>query len=74
MPGFFLWPTETPIMDLFLKIIAAAAMGMMVFYAWRSYQQWQEHGPKAEKGDWQAVILPLALVAGLVVLLIAMVR
>ena len=54
-------------MDLFLKIIAAAAMGMMVFYAWRSYQQWQEHGPKAEKGDWQAVILPLALVAGLVV-------
>ena len=69
-----MWPTETKNMDLFLKIIAAAAMGMMVFYAWRSYQQWQEHGPKAEKGDWQAVILPLALVAGLVVLLIAMVR
>ena len=69
-----MWPTETQNMDLFLKIIAAAAMGMMVFYAWRSYQQWQEHGPKAEKGDWQAVILPLALVAGLVVLLIAMVR
>jgi hypothetical protein len=61
-------------MDLFLKIAAALAMGMMVFYAWRSYQQWQEHGPKAEKGDWQAVILPLVLVAGLVVLLIAMVR
>jgi uncharacterized membrane protein YphA (DoxX/SURF4 family) len=61
-------------MDMFLKIAAAAVMGMMVFYAWRAYQQWQEHGPKAEKGDWQSVILPLALVAGLVVLLIAMVR
>ncbi len=61
-------------MDLFMKIVAAAAMGMMVFYAWRAYQQWQQQGPKAEKGDWQAAILPLALVAGLVVLLIAMVR
>ncbi len=61
-------------MDLFLKIVAAAAMGMMVFYAWRAYQHWQDHGPKAQKGDWQAVVLPLALVVGLVVLLIAMVR
>jgi len=61
-------------MDLFLKILAAAAMGMMVFYAWRAYQQWQAQGPKAEKGDWQAAILALAMVAGLVVLLIAMVR
>ncbi|HPB76169.1 MAG TPA: hypothetical protein PLY96_13080 [Chromatiaceae bacterium] len=61
-------------MDLFMKIVAAAAMGMMVFYAWRAYQQWQQQGPKAEKGDWQAAILPLAMVAGLVVLLIAMVR
>ena len=61
-------------MDLFLKIAAAAVMGMMVFYAWRAYKQWQEHGPKAQKGDWQAVILPLALVVGLVVVLVAMVR
>lgn len=61
-------------MDLFLKLIAAAAMGMMVFYAWRAYKHWQEHGPKAQKGDWQAVVVPLALVVGLVVLLIATVR
>ena len=61
-------------MDLFLKIAAAALMGMMVFYAWRAYRQWQEHGPKAEKGDWLAVALPLVLVAGFVVLLIAIVR
>jgi hypothetical protein len=49
-------------------------MGMMVFYAWRAYQQWQQQGPKPQKGDWQAAILPLAMVMGLVVLLIAMVR
>jgi hypothetical protein len=61
-------------MDLLLKIAAAAVMGMMVFYAWRAYQQWQEQGPKPEKGDWQAVALPLGLVALLVVLLIAVVR
>jgi len=61
-------------MDLFLKIAAAAVMGMMVFYAWRAYQQWQEDGPKAQRGDWQAVVLPLVLVAVLVVLLVAMVR
>ena len=61
-------------MDMFLKIVAAAVMGRMVFYAWRAFQNWQEHGPKAQKGDWQAVVLPLALVVGLVVLLVAMVR
>jgi uncharacterized membrane protein YphA (DoxX/SURF4 family) len=61
-------------MDMFLKIAAAAVMGMMVFYAWRAFKQWQEHGPKAQKGDWQAVMLPLALVVGLVVVLVAMVR
>jgi uncharacterized membrane protein YphA (DoxX/SURF4 family) len=61
-------------MELFLKIAAAAVMGMMVFYAWRAYRQWQAHGPKAQKGDWQAVVLPLALVAGFVALLVAMVR
>lgn len=61
-------------MDMFLKIAAAAVMGMMVFYAWRAFKQWQEHGPKAQKGDWHAVILPLALVVGLVALLVAMVR
>jgi TRAP-type C4-dicarboxylate transport system permease small subunit len=61
-------------MDLFLKIVAAAVMGMMVYYAWRAYQQWQEHGPKPQKGDWQAVALPLGLVVLVVILLIAVVR
>jgi hypothetical protein len=47
---------------------------MMLFYLWPAYKQWQEHGPKAQTGDWQAVVLPLALVVGLVVLLVMLVR
>jgi hypothetical protein len=61
-------------MELLGKIALAAVLVMMLFYLWPAFKQWQEHGPKAQKGDWQAVVLPLALVVGLVVLLIAMVR
>jgi uncharacterized membrane protein YphA (DoxX/SURF4 family) len=61
-------------MELFLKIAAAAVLIMMLFYLWPAYKAWQENGPKAEKGDWQAALLPLAAVVGLVVLLIALVR
>ena len=61
-------------MELFLKIAAAAVMIMMLFYLWPTFKAWQEHGPKAEKDDWQAAVLPLAAVVGLVVLLVLMVR
>jgi len=61
-------------MDLFLKILAAALMAMMVFMLWPRLKAWQEHGPKAGKGDWAAAVLPLLAVVGLVVLLILMVR
>jgi uncharacterized membrane protein YphA (DoxX/SURF4 family) len=61
-------------MDLFLKIAAAAVLIMMLFFLWPAFKAWQENGPKAEKGDWQAVILPLAGVVGLVIVLIMLVR
>jgi TRAP-type C4-dicarboxylate transport system permease small subunit len=61
-------------MELFGKIALAAVLVMMLFFLWPAFKQWQEQGPKAEKGDWQAVVLPLALVVGLVVLLVALVR
>ena len=61
-------------MDLFLKIAAAAVLIMMLFFLWPTYKAWQENGPKAEKGDWQAALLPLAAVVGLVIVLIMMVR
>jgi uncharacterized membrane protein YphA (DoxX/SURF4 family) len=61
-------------MELFLKIAAAAVLIMLLFYLWPAFKAWQENGPKAEKGDWQAVILPLAGVVGLVIVLIMLVR
>jgi len=61
-------------MELFGKIAFGIVLVMMLFYLWPAFKQWQQHGPKAQKGDWQAVVLPLALVVGLVVLLIALVR
>ena len=61
-------------MELFGKIALAAVLIMMLFFLWPAFKRWQEHGPKAGKGDWQAAALPLLLVVGLVILLIALVR
>lgn len=61
-------------MDMFLKITAAALLVLMLFYLWPAYKHWQEHGPKAQKGDWQSAILPLGAVVLFVILLIAAVR
>jgi archaellum biogenesis protein FlaJ (TadC family) len=61
-------------MELVGKIAFGILLVMMLVYLWPAYKQWQEHGPKAQKGDWQAVVLPLALVVGLVVLLVMLVR
>ncbi|NKN33294.1 hypothetical protein [Marichromatium bheemlicum] len=61
-------------MELFLKIMAAALLGLMLFYLWPVYKRWQEHGAKAEKGDWAAAIVPLGAVAALVIVLIMAVR
>jgi uncharacterized membrane protein YphA (DoxX/SURF4 family) len=61
-------------MDLFLKLAAAAVLIMMLFYLWPAYKAWQQNSPKAEKGDWQAVVLALGAVVGFVVVLIMLVR
>jgi nitric oxide reductase large subunit len=61
-------------MGLLWKLLVAAALIMMLIYLWPSFKAWQEHGPKAQKGDWPAVILPLVGVAAFVVFLIMIVR
>ncbi len=61
-------------MELFLKIAAAGVLIMMLFYLWPAFKNWQEHGPKAEKGDWKAAIIPLVAVIGFIALLVMMVR
>lgn len=60
-------------MDLWMKIAWAALLVMMLVFLFPRAKEWMEQGPKAQPGDWQAAILPLALVVGLVVLLVMMV-
>lgn len=61
-------------MDFFLKLVLAAVLVLLLFRMWPAYKAWQEQGRKAQQGDWAAVVLPLAGVAGLVVILVLMVR
>jgi hypothetical protein len=61
-------------MELFLKIAMAAILILLMVRLWPVYKQWQENGPKAQKGDWMAAILPLGGVVLLVVLLVMAVR
>lgn len=57
-----------------MQILALVAAVLMLFALWPAYKHWSANSPKAEKGDWQAAILPLLAVAGLVILLIMSVR
>jgi uncharacterized membrane protein YphA (DoxX/SURF4 family) len=57
-----------------MKILAAGALIMMLVVIYPAFKWWTKHGPKAEKGDWNAALLPLAAVVGFILLLIAMVR
>jgi hypothetical protein len=61
-------------MELFLKIVLAAVFLMMIWRMWPAAKAWMENGPRAQAGDWNAVLVPLLLVVGFVVLLIWMVR
>ncbi|MBN2886100.1 MAG: hypothetical protein JXM75_05255 [Chromatiaceae bacterium] len=61
-------------MELFLKIMAAALLGLLIWRMWPVYKAWQENGPKAQKGDWSAALLALGSVVLLVVVLIMAVR
>jgi hypothetical protein len=61
-------------MELFLKIALGAVMVLLLFRLWPVYKQWQQNGPKAQKGDWQSALLPLGGVVLVVILLIMAVR
>ena len=61
-------------MDMWMKVAWGAMLVMLIVFLYPQAKQWLEHGPKAEKGDWQAAVLPLALVVGFIVLLVWLVR
>ena len=60
--------------NIWIQLAAAATIIMMLVFLYPTAKHWAKHGPKAQKGDWQAVILPLLAVVAFVILLIAMVR
>ncbi|MCU7881991.1 MAG: hypothetical protein KZQ66_15825 [Candidatus Thiodiazotropha sp. (ex Lucinoma aequizonata)] len=55
------------------KIIWAVLLGAMIPFLWPRAKQMLKNSPKAEQGDWQAVLLPIVFVVGFVILLIMMV-
>ena len=57
-----------------MQILGAIAGIMMLFVLWPAYKHFSANSPKAEAGDWQTALLPLAAVVGLVILLIMSVR
>ena len=57
-----------------MQILGIVAGVMMLFFLWPAYKHWSANSPKAEEGDWQAVVLPLVAVIVLVILLIMSVQ
>ena len=57
-----------------MKILSAVALVMMIAVMYPAFKWWTKNGPKAEKGDWNAAILPLVAVVLFILVLIALVR
>ncbi|MBT3014097.1 MAG: hypothetical protein KUF77_19335 [Candidatus Thiodiazotropha sp. (ex Lucina aurantia)] len=55
------------------KIIWVILLGAMILFLWPRAKHMLKNSPKAQAGDWQAVLLPIAFVIGFVILLIMMV-
>jgi len=60
--------------SLWIKIGSAVLLGAMLIYLWPRARYLLKESPKAEKSDWQAFLLPIAMVVLFVILLISMVR
>lgn len=56
------------------KILWAILIVMMIASIWPAYKRHTENAPKAKKGDWAGVLLPLGGVVLLVLLLIMSVQ
>ena len=56
-----------------LKIGTAVLLIAMMIYIWPAAKRMLQESRAPEKGDWQAILLPLLAVVGFVVLLIYLV-
>jgi hypothetical protein len=56
-----------------MQIGWALLLGAMIVFIFPRAKQMMTNSPKAEPGDWQSVLLPIAAVIGFVILLIMLV-
>lgn len=56
-----------------LKIFSAILIVGWIIFIWPRAKYWLKNSPKAQAGDWQSALLPIAAVVGFVVLLIMLV-
>lgn len=59
-------------MDLWMKIGSAVLMGMMLVFLFPRAKQMLQDGPKGTSQEWISALIPLVLVVGFVVLLMAL--
>ena len=57
-----------------IETVTVPAVTMMLFFLYPAAKQWLKHGPKGSTSDWMGLLIPLALLVGFVVLLVALVR
>ena len=56
-----------------MKIGSAILIVMMIVFIWPSARHWLKSSPKGDAQQWISALIPLALVVGFVVLLVALV-
>ncbi len=57
-----------------MKIGSALLLGAMLLFIWPSAKRMVKESPKGSSEEWKGALIPLALVAGFIVLLIMAVR
>ncbi len=60
-------------MDMWLKIGSAMLLVMMLVMLWPSAKRMMKESPKGSAEDWKGALIPLALVALFIVLLVMVV-
>jgi len=56
-----------------MKILSAVLIGMMLVFLFPRAKQMLSESPKGDSSDWMSALIPLSLVIGFVILLMAIV-
>lgn len=59
-------------METWMKIVSAVTLGLMLVFLLPRTKQIMTESPPAQRGDWRAALLPIAVVIAFVLLLMNM--